>query len=93
MNDLVELQAEVSEILQEPDYLLYLPPSLIKIHPHEMDVTELRAWLFVTYTIFNDMEVYSFLNDRIKASHKYSQSALQLKSIELREKIFKQCED
>jgi len=27
VNDLVELRAEVSDILQEPDYLLYLPPS------------------------------------------------------------------
>ena len=58
-----------------------------------MDETELRAWLFETYTIYNDMEAYSSLNDRIKASHKYSQSVLQLESIELREKNFKQYED
>ena len=72
MNDLVELRAEVSKILQEPDYLLYLPPSLIKVHPHEIDTTGLRAWLYKTYTICNDMEAYSSLNDRIKALHKYS---------------------
>jgi hypothetical protein len=81
VNDLVELQVEVSEILQEPDYLLYLLPSLIKVYLHKIDVMELRAWLFETYTICNDIEAYSSLNDRIKASHKYSQSALQLKSI------------
>ena len=68
MNDLVELRVEVSEILQEPDYLFYLPPSLIKVHSHKIDAIELRAWLFETYTICNDMEAYSSLNDRIKAS-------------------------
>ena len=56
MNDLVELWVEVSEILKEMDYLLYLPPSLIKVHPNEIDATVLRACLFETYTICNDIE-------------------------------------
>ena len=89
----MELRAEVCDILQEADYLLFLPLLILNINIDEMDATELRAWLFETHMIYNDREAYEALNVRIKELNNYSQSVLQIKSLELRASIFRQREE
>jgi hypothetical protein len=93
INDVLELWAEVYKILNEADYILFLPLSMININPIEMDTTELRAWLFETYTICNDKEAYAALNNKIKESYKFTQLALRNKTLDIRESTFRQREE
>ena len=61
---------------------------MLSIDPNEIDPSDLRAWLFETYTLCRDYEAYDNLNNWIKETHNYTQSSLQNKSIELRASIF-----
>ena len=66
---------------------------MLSIDPNEIDSSNLRAWLFKTYTLCGDYEAYDNLNNRIKETHNYAQSFLQNKSIELRASVFTQREE
>ena len=92
VNNMIELRQEVSDILKEPEYLLFLPQHMISIDPNSMDPPDLRAWLFETYTLCDDYEACENLNTKIRASHNFVQLTLRDDSIELRALIFTQRE-
>ena len=88
MNNVIELRVEVRDILQELDYLLFLPPQMLNVNPNEMDASELHTWLFEIYIICGDYEAYKTLNKQIRDSHNYIHSVLRNESIELRALVF-----
>ena len=92
MNDVIELRQEVSDILQEPEYLLFLPLHMLSIDPNSIDPPDLCAWLFETYTLCEDYEAYKNLNNKVRASYNYIESILRDKRIELFTSVFMQRE-
>ena len=92
INDVLDLRAEVNEILNDPDYNPFLPSSMLEINPEKMDASELRAWLFETYTICKDKEAYTALNEKVQSSYNFSQSILRDDTFQLRHSTFRQRE-
>jgi len=71
VNDVIELRQEVSDILQEPEYLLFLPLHMLSIDPNSMDPPDLRAWLFEIYILCEDYETCENLNNKVRVSYNY----------------------
>ena len=88
VNNAMELRQEVEDILQEPEYLHILPSHMLNITLKDMDQTDLRAWLFETYTLCKDFEAYEELNAKVKSSFEFVQSPLQEDSADLRTTLF-----
>ena len=80
----------MSEILNDNDYVLLLPSVMVNMNPVAMDGSELRPWLFETYTICNDKDAYDVLNDKVKFSYTFTQSPLRDETLHLTESTFRQ---
>ena len=89
VNDAMELRQEVEDMLQEPEYLHILPSHMLNMTPKDMDPTDLRAWLFETFTLCKDFEAYEELNAKVKSSFEFVQSPLQEVSVDLRTTLFR----
>ena len=88
INDAIELQQEVEDMLQEPEYLHVLPSHMLNINPKDMSPTDLRAWLFETFTLCKDFKACEELNTKVKSSFEFTQSPLLEDSIDLRMTLF-----
>ena len=85
---MIELRQEVSDILQEPEYLLFLPPHILSIDLNSMNPPDLCAWLFEIYTLCKDYEACENLNNKVRAFYNYVQSTLRDESMELCASVF-----
>ena len=58
-------------MLEEVEYLHILPPHMLSITSKDMDPTDLRAWLFETFTLCKDFKAYQELNAKVKSSFEF----------------------
>ena len=80
-------------MLCELEYL-HIPPShMLCINPKNMNPTDLRAWLFITFTLCKDSEAYNELNVKVNSSFECVQSYLHSDGLGLGTIIFQQREN